>query len=207
MNPYLLLVLEALLFVLAFGALSWLRGEGLPGRLAAEAAVFTVASVSLSWVARVAIHPVLFLVLVYLVTMRARLLVDLGNTLSARGRYEQALAALHLGSRLSSDPSAQALARINTGVVWMRQKRFEQAVVILNDALVALPHQRGSPKLEAACRYNLGLAYLRLGEEANALQQLNKVIELMPNSLYARGAESALRQRGTKADLTRPEAG
>ncbi len=196
MNPYLLLILEALLFALVFGALSWLRGEGLPAQFAWEVLAFTALSLLLSWAARVAIHPVLFLVLVYLFTMRARLLVDLGNAFSARGRHEQALAILRLGSRLANDEVSRTMVRINTGVVLIRQKRLEEAIALLEDALSKIPGGRGSPKYEAACRYNLGLAYLRAGQEGNAVRQFNEVIELLPASLYARGAEAALKKRG-----------
>jgi len=195
MNPHMLLALEALLFALAFGLLSWLRGEGLQGRFAWEVVAFTAVSLGLSWVARVTIHPVLFLVLIYLLTMRARLLVDLANAFSARRRNLQALALLGLAARLASDPIARTMVRVNTAVVWVRQKRLDEAIALLNEALADLPQGRGSPKYEAACRYNLGLAYLRLGQDGSAVQQFNQVIELLPNSLYARGAEAALQER------------
>lgn len=195
MNPYLLLVLEALLFALAFGGLTWLRGEGLPGRFAWEVIGVTVVGLGLSWLAGTAMHPVLFLAAIYLFTMRARLLVDLSNVLLARGWHERALSVLGLGLRLASDAQSQTLVRINVGVVLIRQQRFEQAAAQLADALASIPQVRGAPKYEAACRYNLGVAYLRLGEETKARHQFDQVLQLMPNSLYARGAEAALKRR------------
>jgi tetratricopeptide (TPR) repeat protein len=197
LNPYAVLILEALLFALAFGALTWLRGEGLPGRFAWEVLGITAVLLALSWVAKTPMHPVLFLVLIYVLTMRARLLVDLGNTLSARRNYRGALSVLHLAQRLSTDPISQTLIHINTGVVLIRQKRFEEAVQLLSSTLQGIPEGRGGPKYEAACRYNLGLAHLRTGQESEASEQFNAVIELLPNSLYARGAQAALaRQKG-----------
>lgn len=195
MNPYMLLALEALLYALLFGLLSWLRGEGLPGRFALEVVAVAVISLGLSWAARVAIHPIVFLLLIYVLTMRARLLVDLANAFAARRRYLQALALLDLAARLAADPIARTMVRINTAVVWIRQQRLDEAVGLLNEALGDLPKARGSPKYEAACRYNLGLSYLRLGQDGSAVGQFNQVIELLPNSLYARGAEAALRER------------
>ncbi len=192
MNPYAVLILEALLFALGFGALTWLRGEGLPGRFAVEVLGLTAVILSLSWVARAPIHPVLFLVVIYVLTMRARLLVDLSNALSARRKYEAALSVLGVAQRVASDPISQTLVHINTGVVWIRQKRFEEAVQLLSSTLQGIPTGRGGPKYEAACRYNLGLAHLRAGQESEAIQQFNAVIELLPNSLYARGAQAAL---------------
>lgn len=195
MNPYAILILEALLFALAFGALTWLRGEGLPAQFAWEVLGVTAVLLALSWVARAPIHPVLFLVVIYLVTMRARLLVDLGNTLSARRKYEGALSVLGLAQRLASDPISQTLGQINTGVVLIQQKRFEEAVQLLDKTLQGIPAGRGGPKYEAACRYNLGLAHLRAGQESEAVEQFNSVMELLPNSLYARGAQAALARR------------
>lgn len=196
MNPYVLLVFVALLFILGFGGLSWLRGEGLPGRFAWEVLGFTGVTLLITWAMRVPISPVLFLVLVYLFTMRARLLVDLGNVFSSRGSYAQALSLFQLALRLDSDAFSQAIARINMGVVWIRQKRFEEAIALLSDVLAHMPHGRGGPKYEAACRYNLGMAYLRTGQEAKAVEQFNEVIQLLPHSLYARSAETMLQRRG-----------
>nr|MBC7244675.1 tetratricopeptide repeat protein [Chloroflexota bacterium] len=198
MNPYMLLVLVALLFILGFGGLSWMRGEGLPGHFAWEVLGLTGVVLLITWAARVAIHPVLFLVLVYLFTMRARLLIDVGNAFLARGAYGQALSLFHLALRLDRDAFSQAIGQINIGVVLIRQKRFEEAIALLSDVLAHMPHGRGGPKYEAACRYNLGLAYLRTGQEAKAVEQLNEVIQLLPHSLYARGSEAVLKSRGQR---------
>lgn len=200
MNPYAVLVLESLLFTLVFGGLSWLRGEGLPVRLAWEVVALAALACLLTWATHVAIHPVLFLLLIYLITMRGRLLIDLGNALSARARYAQALAVLDWAARLSSDAFGRTMARINTGVVHIREGRLEEAVAVLTEALAKMPGGRGGPKAEAACRYNLGLAYLRLGQDASAVSHLNQVTGLLPNSLYARGAEAALRRRREQRD-------
>lgn len=193
MNPCVLLVLEALLFALLFGGLSWLRGEGLPIRFAWEVVGITVLCMLLYTTTHASIHPVPFLLIVYLVTMRSRLLVDMGNAFLARGWPAQALWLFDLSAHLAGDPRSVALARINSGVARIQQKRLGEAVSLLQETLATLPHGRDAPRLEAACRYNLGLAYLRLEQEASAGQQFRQVIELLPNSLYARGAESALR--------------
>lgn len=200
MNPDVLLVLVALLFILGFGGLSWLRGEGLPGRFAWEVLGFTGVTLLITWAIGVPISPVLFLVLVYLFTMRARLLVDLGNAFSARGSYKQALSLFRLALRLDSDAFSQAIAHINIGVVWIRQKRFAEAIALLSDVLTRIPHGRGGPKYEAACRYNLGIAYLRTGQDAKAVEQFNEVIRLLPYSLYARSAEAMLQRRERSVD-------
>jgi hypothetical protein len=125
-DPFWMLILEALWFGLAFGGPSWLRGEGLPARFGWELLGVTAVCVLLRGLGGVSMHPVLFLILVYLITMRARLLVDLGNALSARGQQEQALAAFELASRLAGNDSSRALVRVNLAVVRIRQQRAEE---------------------------------------------------------------------------------
>ncbi|MGQ9492341.1 MAG: tetratricopeptide repeat protein [Anaerolineae bacterium] len=198
MNPYLLLLFVALLFILGFGGLSWLRGEGLPGYFAWEALGFTAVVLLITWATKVTMSPVLFLVLLYLFTMRARLLIDLGNAFSTRGIHRQALSLFHLALRLDHDAFSQAIGQINIGVLLIRQERFEEAIALLSKVLTHMPRGRGGPKYEAACRYNLGLAYLRSGQEAKAVEQFNEVIQLLPQSLYARSAEAALKKRGKR---------
>ena len=54
--------------------------------------------------ASIPVHPLLFLVVIYLITMRIRLLVDLGNAFSARRRYHRALSIGRLALGLWPDP-------------------------------------------------------------------------------------------------------
>jgi len=45
---------------------------------------------------------------------------------------------------------------------------------------------------------NLGYAYEKKGEDAKAVAQYNETIELLPGSLYAKAAQSALNRRKQK---------
>jgi len=194
-NPYLILPLISLFFVLVFGGLSLLRHEGLSNQFALEVLILTGLALLLSWGLRVIINPIFFLIFVYLVSMRARLLVDVANPLSIRGKHQVAESLLRLALRLRPDGVARSIVLINYGVTHQRQGKFKEAIEVLEEVLSAKPSGTLGPKYEAACRYNLGLAYLRAGEERKAVREFNEVIDLMPDSLYAVGARTALRKR------------
>jgi len=198
-SPYLILPLISLFFVLVFGGLSLLRREGLSNQFAFEVLILTGLALLLSWGLGVIINPIFFLIFVYLVSMRARLLVDAANPLSIRGKHQIAESLLRLALRLRPDGVARLIVLINYGVTHLRQGRFKEAIEVLEDVLSAKPSGTLSPKYEAACRYNLGLAYLRAGEERKAVREFNEVIDLMPGSLYAVGARTALRKRKEEA--------
>ncbi|HAL61366.1 MAG TPA: hypothetical protein DCP08_03055 [Chloroflexi bacterium] len=194
-DPYLILPLISLCFVLIFGGLSLLRHEGLSTQFALEVLILTGLALLLSWGRRVIINPIFFLIFVYLVSMRARLLVDVANPLSTRGKHQIAEPILRLALRLRPDAVTRLIVLINYGVTYLRQGRFKEAIKVLEEVLSAKPLGTLGPKHEAACRYNLGLAYLQAGEERKAVGEFNEVIDLMPDSLYAVGARTALRKR------------
>lgn len=194
-HPYLILPLISLLFVLVFGGLSLLRHEGLSNQFALEVLIFTGLVLLLSWGLRVIINPIFFLILIYLISMRARLLVDLANPLSTRGKYQIAESLFHLALRLRPDAVTRSIVLINYGVTHLRRGKFKEAIEVLEEVLSAKPLGTLGPKYEVACRYNLGLAYLRAGEERKAVREFNEVIDLMPDSLHAVGARTALQKR------------
>ncbi len=157
--------------------------------------ILTGLALLLSWALRVIINPVFFLILVYLISMRARLLVDGANLLSTRGKHQVAESLFQLALRLRPDAVTRLIVLINYGVTHLRQGKFKEAIEVLEGVLGAKSLGTLSPKHEAACRYNLGLAYLRAGEERKAVGEFNEVIDVMPDSLYAVGARTALRKR------------
>jgi len=197
LNPYLLNVLIALLFAVFFGGLSLLRREGLPDRLAYEVLALTGASTLLLYALGTPLNPILFLVLLYLVTMRSRLLVDVGNALAGGGHAALAERAYRLALRLWPDNIGRCLAEMNLGVLRLRQRRPDEAAAIL-EGVLEQHMARISDRHETACRYNLGVAYQKAGQELKAVHEFNKVIDLLPGSLYARGAQAALKKRAGK---------
>jgi len=203
MSATLLTLLVGLLYILVFGGMSLLRREGLSNQFAFEGLGVTGAAVFFSLATGSSVNPVLFLVIIYLATMRARLLVDVGNFLASRGRHVNALSVYQWALELRPDRSSRAVVLINRGVVELRQNRLEATIASLEEALRAREHGRLGLKYEAACRYNLGLAYGRAGRESEASRELNEVMDLFPTSIYARQAERVLKERPWRREGSR----
>ncbi len=187
-------LLLALLYIVLFGGLGLLRREPLSLRFAVEGLLFTALIYAIYWASGYLMSPVLFIILLYIVTMRAQVLVDAGNMVARMGKWNLARRLYSLGERLSvSDPSRWA-ARINTGACFLKEGRLEEAIRALTALVGNADKGNLPPKHEAACRYNLGLALMRSGQCAEAVHQLNEVIELLPGSLYAIGASAELKR-------------
>lgn len=192
MHPSLLILLVGFLYILGFNLLSYLRHQGLSNRFILEGLVVTGLGALLALA--VPLNPLLFLLLLYLVTMRVRLLVDLGNGVAGRGRPDQALRIYDLALRLGADPFARRVAQINQGVALLKLGRDEEACQILREVVTDSSVRLG-PKYQAAACYNLGLACRRTGREAEAIQRFNEAIDALPGSIYAYGARQALKKK------------
>jgi tetratricopeptide (TPR) repeat protein len=195
-NPYLLLLLLALLYAFLIGGLGALRREGFSLQFVVEVLITAGALVGLSLLAGWTLHPIFFLAVLYLVTMRVRLLVDLANVLARRGYHAQASGVYATALKLRPDAVSRLVVVLNQGVHLVKQDRFEEAVVLLAGLLEGSAGDM-APKLEAGIRYNLAVAYHRRGDEAKAIAQFNQVLDVMPGSLYAMGAQKAL-ERGRR---------
>lgn len=196
LNPHLALVVIAAFYILVFGGLSLLRREGLSNQFAFEVIGLTGIIVLVSQVVPVILNPVLFLIFVHVVSMRSRLLVDIANRFFARGDYSKARSLYELALRLRPDATTRLIVLTNYGAMRVREGHPEEAIAVLQGVLANQSRHRLGTKYEAACRYNLGLAYRRTGKEAQAVREFNHVIEVMPGSLYAVGARTALKKRG-----------
>jgi len=191
MDPYLVLVLVLLLFVLLVGGLSLLRREPLSYRYAGE--ILLLGAVLLAVLRALQLpSPVLFSVALYLVTMRSRLLVDLANSLARRGRLDVALRLYSVALRLAIDPTDRLIVWANRGAALLQGGELAEAIAVLQKVL-AVPSALGI-RLEAACRCNLGLAYLRRGQVGLGRAQLLEAIDTLPGSVYANRARLALQQ-------------
>ena len=189
----LVLLLSGLIYILGFGALSYVRQQGLSLRFAIEGLVITALSTALVYLS-VPISPLLFLILIYLITMRVRLLVDLGNWFSGRKEYARALSVFRLALRLGPDAVGRRIVLINRGVTELRTRDPESAYCTLQEAL-AEEQARPGAKYLAAGYYNLGLACRRTGREAEAIRHFNQAIETLPSSIYAQAARRALEEQ------------
>jgi tetratricopeptide (TPR) repeat protein len=201
MNPNLLILLVALLFILIFGGLPVLRREGLSLQLAVEVLVLTSLSIGASLLTGLRLDPVLFLVFLYLIVMRSRLLIDLGNLLFSRGHHQRALSVYRLAMQLGPDFPVRLTALISYSAVLVRVGALEEAIRILEE-VVEKGRERLQPKHESACHYNLGVAYMRLGKESRAVREFNEAIDAWPLSPYAQYAKAALERRRSEGSTT-----
>jgi tetratricopeptide (TPR) repeat protein len=190
MTPSFLIFMVGLLYVVIFWALSLLRRERLSNQFAYEGLSLTaIAFAAVQW-GGIAFHPIYFLILIYFITMRVRLLVELGNLISKSGRHSQALVIYRLALHLFTDRSSRLIALINMGAAYLSLARPDCAIEVLESAKAYTSKQLG-PKHEAGCCYNLGMAYRRAGRHVDALRQFAEIGDIYPMSAYARLAEKA----------------
>lgn len=194
-DPYLLLLLVAFLYVLVFGGLGWVRREGLSIQLALEVLGLTVLLVGGSWLLGIELSPFLFLLLLYLVTMRSRLVVDLANLFATRGRYDAAFRLYNLGLAWWPDTTSRFIVLVNRGTAQLRSGKTAEAIETIERVLADEQRSRLGLKYEAACHYNLGYAYEQKAEENRAVSHYNEAIDVLPGSVYAQAAAAALKRR------------
>ena len=200
MHPSLLILLVGVLFILGFGALSFVRRQGLSTRFLMEGLGITIVGVALT-LASVPLHPALFLAVIYLITMRVRLLVDVGNWFTGRQQYDRAFGLFRLALRLRPDSVSRQIVLINRGVTQLRMQEPEAAYLTLKEALADEEVRQGAKYL-AAGYYNLGLACRRSGREAESIRHFNQAIDTLPHSIYAHGARQALKEKQPKTKGT-----
>ncbi len=205
MNPIFINVLIGIFFILIFGGLSLLKREGLSAQFAFEVLGITFFITVGSYFASANVNPVLFLILIYMLSMRGRILVDVANIVSNRGRQRDAMRLLQFALRLFPDRATYLVILVNMGIVQLRRQNPQSAKDLFESALKAGEQGGLGLKYEAACRYNLGLALLKLGKDAEAVRQLNEVVMLLPNSIFSRAAEIALQKHRTKHQMPKAE--
>jgi tetratricopeptide (TPR) repeat protein len=194
-SSVIVVLLVGLAYAVIFGGLSLLRREGLSLRFAIESTVLTAAAAGLAALSGLPIHPILFLVVLYLLTMRVRLLVDLANILAQRGHFAAARRLYELATRLWPDPSGRIIVQVNQATACLQQGALDEAVARFKDVLSQANGGYLGVKHEAAAHYNLGLACRRKGLEAQAVIEFNAVLDTWPVSEYARHAQAALKRK------------
>jgi|Deesub1362A_J573_1020465.scaffolds.fasta_scaffold00778_16 tetratricopeptide (TPR) repeat protein len=198
LDPNALNLLVGVLYLLVFGLVGLLRREPLTAQFALEVLGLTLFAAAGGYLTGSAAHPILFVAFLYLVSMRARLLVDLANLLSNRGRQRDALSILQVAQRMAPDRPARLIILSTMGMVQIRRKNPASARDLLQHVLQEDERRGGlGPVTRAACHYHLALALRRLGEEAAAVKHFNEAIDILPGSPHARAARQAL-QKGRK---------
>jgi len=195
LDPTLLALLVAFLYILAFGALSFLRREGLSIQFAIEGILVTAVLVGGSYALGRPISPFLLLIVLYLVTMRSRLLVDLANVFARRGEMGRASNLYRLALALRPDTSSRLIVLANRGAAELHSRQIDTAIQTLEEVLAEPNRVRLGLRYETLTRYNLGLAYQIKGDDRRSVEQLNQTIELMPGSPAAQAARAALKRR------------
>ncbi len=197
MPSWLAILLVGVLYLASFTGLSVLRRQRPSWRFLVEGGVLTCAAIALCFLAAPP-HPILFLVLLYLATMRVRLLVDLANLLTGRRRFRAGLAALDFALRLAPDPASRQIALINRGVTQLRMGEPQAAYFTLQ-AVLLKESLKPAARYQAAGFYNLGVACERTGRPQEAERCFRTAIELMPGSIYAIGADKALKRAAERS--------
>lgn len=195
MDPNLLLATVGLAYVGVFGLLAILRREGVSTQFIAEGLALTALIAGAGYLTGSTTNPILFIAALYLITMRARLLVDLANVLSNRGRQRNAIAMLQVGLRLYPDFQTRMIILVNMAMIQLRRENPQSAVDLLTSVLNQAQDGGLGFQLEAAAHYHLGLAYQRLNEDAKAVREFRRATEAFPGSPFAKAARTALEQR------------
>jgi tetratricopeptide (TPR) repeat protein len=183
-----LLLLIGFLYLVLFGGLSYIKREGLSVQFAFEAGALTIIFSGLSFFFHIDIHPVLFMIFLYLVTMRIRLLVDLANTIAGQNHYQGAETIYRIALALFPDEINRLMVVVNQGVSEIRQGRLDEGMRIIHTVLERSGTGYLGIKTETACYYNLAIAYRRKGMEKQALEYFKKVVDTWPISIYGRKA-------------------
>jgi len=154
------------LFLGCFTGLAVLRRQKPSIRFLVEGGILTAAAIALCLLA-VPPHPILFLVILYLVTMRVRLLVDLSNVLTSRQRFTAALAVQGFALRLGPDPASRQVASISRGVTQLRMGDPQAAYFTLKGVMLDEKNEL-AVRERAAGYYNLGVACERTARPGEA---------------------------------------
>ena len=198
MSLHMLIGLIGLLYIVVFGAMSVFRREGLSIRFAVESVCLTAIAFILVVFTPIQIHPVLFLLLLYIITLRVRLLVDLANVFARRGNYRRAEKIYDFASHVGPDQTSDLIIKVNHAILLLQNKQLDESIALFTDVLSQANKGYLGVKYEAAAHYNLGVAYLRKDNSSMATIEFNAVLDTWPASLYARRAQEALERQRSK---------
>lgn len=201
MSLHLMIGLIGLLYIVVFGGMAIFRRENLSVRFAVESVCITAIFVILVVLTPVQVHPIWFLLLLYIVTLRVRILVDLANVFARRGNYVQAEKIYDLAAHLWPDASGDLIIKVNHAILLLQKNQLDESISLFTDVLSQANKGYLGVKYEAAAHFNLGVAYLRKENNSLATVEFNSTIDTWPASLYARRAEQALEHQRGKVSI------
>ena len=192
MDPIFVILLVGLAYLIVFSGMSLLNREGLSSQFMIEVLVLTILVAAGSYFTKSDLNPILYVVFLYLLTMRVRLLTDFANLLSARGRQRDAIRMLQVGLGLFPDKPSRLIALTNMGIVQMKRENPQSAKDLIESVLKEGEQSGLSLKYQAACHFNLGLCFQKLNKSAQAIRHFNEAIDTFPGSIYGKAAKNAL---------------
>lgn len=195
MNLDLMILILGFSYALLFGFLSHLKREGISLQFTLEASLITLLVTGVGFLTNAETNPILFLVFIYVVTMRSRLLTDVANMLSGRGRQKDAITILQVALSLFPDKQTRLIVMTNMGIVQLLRKNPASAEAILRSVLDAAKEGGLGIRYEAACQYNLGITLRELGQEAKSVEHFREAAEGFPGSPFGKAAQKALDER------------
>ena len=198
MSLHMMIGLIGLLYVVVFGVMALLRREGLSIRFAVESVCLTAIAIILVVLTPIQIHPVVFLLLLYIITLRVRLLVDLANVFARRGNALQAEKIYDFASHMWPDQTSDLIIKVNHAILLLQKNQLDESIALFTDVLAQANKGFLGVKYEAATHYNLGVAYLRKENSSLATVEFNAVLDTWPASLYAQRAQKALERQRNK---------
>jgi tetratricopeptide (TPR) repeat protein len=187
-------------YVLLVGGLGLFRREGLSMRFAVEAICITGLTSLLAVVTEYPINPVLFLILLYLITMRVRILVDLGNLFARQGKASVANRLYGWARRIWPDATGALILKVNQATLLLQENHLDESIAMFSDVLQQVGQGNLGVKYEAAAHFNLAVAYQRKNLPGKATVEFNAVIDTWPTSLYAHRAQTALDRLRSRDD-------
>ena len=122
--------------------------------------------------------------------------MQLGNLYTKAGKDDQALTIFEQVKRADNE-NLDALVAISG--IYRRQKKYEESVAVLEQALVVC---EGDSKSRAKISYNLGFTYRQMGNYDDAINCFEEVVEETPSDVLANnhlGAIYALQGNQIKA--------
>lgn len=200
MDTILISLILGFSFAAVFGIMSLLHREGISLQFLLESVVLTLLITAASYLTGSQLNPVLFLAFLYVITMRSRLLTDLANLFSRRGRQRDAISLLQVALRLFPDNQSRFIVLVNMGIIQLVRENYKSAEEILRMVLEESKDGGLGIRYEAASHYNLGIALRKQGKDAQAVRHFREAVGVFPGSPYSKAAEKALeeRRRGKK---------
>jgi tetratricopeptide (TPR) repeat protein len=195
MDPHILILIVGLSYTVVYGGMALLRREGVTSQFILETLVLTGLVAGGGYFTNSPANPILFLVFLYMLTSRSRLLVDLANMLSNRGRQRDSINILQVALRLFPDKPTRFIVLVNMGIVQLRRENPESARMLFETVIEESEDGGLGLRHQAACYYNLGLAFQQLGKGGQAVRYFKQATEVFPGSPYGKAAAKAIEER------------